>query len=304
MAYSVIMPHTDSKLIGQSLSVVCPLVSIHHGLLIVPSLLLVKYFLRRNHVPLQLIYNNNVIKNNNKILMTSFCSSDFWEQDVHSLSGRSSVPVEQGQGEYGGCSLQCGVTSGLLVPHRRGHCACRGQVPHHVWPWCIQRQGNSNGWFLFFFFFQFFRTINDWCAFVALCKLFYHIVVLVVSFNLPLSSSVVKVYLFSGGLQSVGGRGRRARGRTVTPENTENCQSCEASQRVWEVRNTRRLWLRSRSVERFMWPCFWSYKWNGGRLDAEYAGLYQHRTAWQLDAEKQLQNSSHPRKMPVVFCFL
>lgn len=158
--------------------------------------------------------------------------------------------------------------------------------------------------FFFFFFFQFFRTINDWCAFVALCKLFYHIVVLVVSFNLPLSSSVVKVYLFSGGLQSVGGRGRRARGRTVTPENTENCQSCEASQRVWEVRNTRRLWLRSRSVERFMWPCFWSYKWNGGRLDAEYAGLYQHRTAWQLDAEKQLQNSSHPRKMPVVFCFL
>lgn len=48
MAYSVIMPHTASKLIGQSLSVVCPLVSIHHGLLIVPTLLLlignVKYF--------------------------------------------------------------------------------------------------------------------------------------------------------------------------------------------------------------------------------------------------------------------
>ncbi len=87
---------------------------------------------------------------------------------------------------------------------------------------------------------SFFRRINDWCAVVALWKLFYHIVS-VVSFNLTLFFSVVEVYLFSGGLQSVGGRGRRARGRTVTPENTENCQSREASQRVWEVRNTRRL---------------------------------------------------------------
>lgn len=172
MAYSVIMPHTDSKLIGQSFSVVCPLVSIHHGLLIVPTLLLmienVKYFPRWNHVPLQLIYNNNLIKNN-KTLLTLFCSSDFWEQDVHSLSGRSSVPVEQGQGEYGGCSLQCRVPAGLLVPHRRGHCACRGQVPHHVWPWCIQWQGNSKTDVFSFVFQLFFKTINDWCAVVALC---------------------------------------------------------------------------------------------------------------------------------------
>lgn len=77
------------------------------------------------------------------------------------------------------------------------------------------------------FFQLFFRRIND-CAVVALCKLLYHIVS-VVSFNLTLFFSVVEVYLFSGGLQSVGGRGRRTRGRTVTPENTENCQSREAS---------------------------------------------------------------------------